>query len=179
MNFKLTGIQGLIVFEKDIFIDDRGYFFEAYNKSWFELLKLNIDFWQDNISFSKKGVLRGLHFQKEPFAQDKFVQVIIGEVFDVAVDLRKDSRTFGKWHAEVLSESNKKVMFIPKGFAHGFLVLSNEAIFNYKCSNKYSKEDSVTINWNDKDLNIFWPKNPSLISEQDKKGISFKEFKGE
>jgi dTDP-4-dehydrorhamnose 3,5-epimerase len=177
MKIKTTGIKGLIVFERQMFSDNRGYFYESFNKTWFDSLKLDIGFWQDNVSFSKEGVLRGLHFQKNPFAQAKLVQVLQGEVFDVALDLRKDSPTYRQWHAEILSESNGRMMFIPEGFAHGFLVISESALFHYKCSKKYSPENSITIFWDS--ASIFWPKQPKCISEQDEKGKTLDEYERE
>jgi dTDP-4-dehydrorhamnose 3,5-epimerase len=176
MKIKKTQLPGLIVFEKDIFVDQRGYFFEIYSKTWFEKIKLNVDFVQDNVSVSTKGVMRGLHIQALPYTQAKFVQVLQGEVYDVVVDLRKDSPTFKKWHAEVLSESNKSVMFIPEGFAHGFLVLSESSIFHYKCSNFYNPESSKTIKWNDEEIGIIWPKTPTSISDRDNNGLSLKDY---
>jgi len=176
MKLQITDIQGLVVFEKQKFIDSRGYFFESYNKDWFTSLGVNIDFWQDNVSFSKKGVLRGLHFQTTPFEQAKLVQVLQGTVFDVAIDLRKNSKTYKRWHAETLSETNGKTMFIPEGFAHGFLVLSESALFSYKCSSRYSYEHSMIIKWDDPELNIIWPENPEEISEKDKNAITLNEY---
>lgn len=156
MKVILTPIKDLVVIEPKVFGDERGYFYEAYNKNTFHELGLDYDFVQDNQSFSKKGVIRGLHFQKQ-FPQAKLVRVIEGEVFDVAVDLRKDSPTFGKWYGVTLSGENKKMFMIPRGFAHGFLVLSDIAIFSYKCDDFYHPGDEGGIIFNDPDINIEWP----------------------
>jgi dTDP-4-dehydrorhamnose 3,5-epimerase len=176
MKIKTTQFPGLVIIEKNVFADSRGYFFESYNKVWFDLLKLDFTFVQDNVSMSTIGVLRGLHFQQQPFAQAKLVQVLQGEVFDVVVDLREDSPTFKKWHAEIISESNNKAMFIPEGFAHGFLTLSSSALFHYKCSNLYHPESSKIIRWDDEDIDIMWPNKPTSISDQDSKGLSLKDY---
>jgi len=155
-NFIKTPIEGLMIIEPKVFGDNRGFFMESYNYNDFKTAGIDPVFVQDNHSKSKKGVLRGLHFQKT-HPQDKLVRVIKGEVFDVAVDIRKDSETFGKWYGIVLSEENKKQFFVPKGFAHGFLVLSNEAEFIYKCSDFYHPEDEAGIIWNDSSIGIEWP----------------------
>lgn len=157
MKLTLTPIKDLFVIEPKVFGDERGYFYEAYNKNTFHELGLDYEFVQDNQSFSRKGVLRGLHFQKQ-FPQAKLVRVIEGEVFDVAVDLRKDSPTFGKWYAVILSGENKKMFMIPRGFAHGFLVLSETAVFSYKCDDFYHPNDEGGIIYNDPDIGIEWPK---------------------
>ena len=144
--------------EPDVFEDERGFFYESFNQQNFnEAIGQKITFVQDNHSKSKKGVLRGLHYQEEPFAQGKLVRVVSGEVFDVAVDIRKDSRTFGQWVSQVLSADNKKQLWIPEGFAHGFLTLSNEAEFLYKTTNFYSKMHEKVLSWNDCSLKITWP----------------------
>lgn len=176
MKVRTTQIKDLIVFENDVFIDNRGYFLESYNELWFKKLKIDVHFSQDNVSMSKKGVLRGLHFQEQPYSQAKLVQVLQGEVFDVAVDLRRDSSTFKQWHAEILNDSNQKLMFIPEGFAHGFIVLSDYALFHYKCSSAYNVESSKTIKWDDKDINILWPIEPISISDKDQNGQSLKDY---
>lgn len=163
-------IEGLYIIEPAVFGDERGYFMETYNKEDFSEAGLNMTFIQDNESKSKKGVLRGLHFQREK-AQGKLVRVISGEVFDVAVDLRKDSRTFGKWHGVRLSGENKKQFYVPEGFAHGFLVISDEAVFSYKCTNFYAPELEGGILWNDEDIGIEWPLGEIgevVLSEKDK-----------
>lgn len=166
--FNKTEIEGVFIIEPKVFGDERGFFMETYKQSDFEEAGLNYKFIQDNQSRSHKGVLRGLHYQKN-FPQAKLVRVIQGEVFDVAVDLRKDSKTYGKWVGVILSAENKKMFMIPRGFAHGFLVLSDTAEFVYKCDELYHPEDEGGIMWNDPDVNISWPLNeePSL-SEKDK-----------
>ena len=169
MKITLTHIKDLVVIEPKVFGDERGYFYEAYNKNTFHELGLDYDFVQDNQSFSKKGVLRGLHFQKN-YPQAKLVRVIEGEVFDVAVDLRKDSPTYGKWYGVVLSGENKKMFMIPRGFAHGFLVLSDTAIFSYKCDDFYHPNDEGGIIYNDPTIGVEWPKIDCdiILSEKDK-----------
>ena len=164
-----TGIKDLLVIQPKIFTDKRGYFFESYNKNFFTENNINIDFVQDNESFSSFGVLRGLHYQLEPYAQTKLVRVIKGKVFDVAVDIRKKSLTYGKWFGIELSEENKKQLLIPKGFAHGFVVLSETAIFSYKCDNFYNKESERGIIFNDKILKIDWKIDvkKAIVSEKD------------
>ena len=162
----------------DFFGDSRGYFFESYNYNDYKAAGIPEVFVQDNQSASKKGVLRGLHFQKE-FPQDKLVRVIRGEVFDVAVDLRKDSATFGKWYGVVLSEENKKQFFIPKGFAHGFLVLSDYAEFAYKCTDFYHPNDEGGLLWNDPEIGIEWPLQEGvelIMSDKDQKWPGIKEY---
>ncbi len=171
-------IEGLKVIEPAVFGDSRGYFFESYNYNDYAAAGITEQFVQDNQSASKKGVLRGLHFQKE-FPQDKLVRVIRGEVFDVAVDLRKDSKTFGKWFGVVLSEENKKQFFIPKNFAHGFLVLSDYAEFAYKCTDFYHPNDEGGLIWNDPDIGIEWPLQEGVelvMSDKDQKWPGIKEF---
>ena len=175
MKLALTPIKDLVVIEPKVFGDERGYFYEAYNKNTFHELGLDYDFVQDNQSFSRKGVLRGLHFQKQ-FPQAKLVRVIEGEVFDVAVDLRKDSPTFGKWYGVTLSGENKKMFMIPRGFAHGFLVLSETAVFSYKCDDFYHPNDEGGIIYNDPDIGIEWPEVDCelVLSEKDKKHETLK-----
>jgi dTDP-4-dehydrorhamnose 3,5-epimerase len=171
-------IEGLKVIEPKVFGDDRGYFFESYNYKDYAAAGITEEFVQDNQSASKRGVLRGLHFQKE-FPQDKLVRVIRGEVFDVAVDLRKDSKTYGKWFGVVLSEENKKQFFIPKNFAHGFLVLSDYAEFAYKCTDFYHPNDEGGLIWNDPDIGIEWPLQEGvelIMSEKDQVWPGIKEF---
>lgn len=166
--FNKTEIEGVFIIEPKVFGDERGFFMETYKQSDFEQAGLKYNFIQDNQSRSHKGVLRGLHYQKN-FPQAKLVRVIQGEVFDVAVDLRKNSPTYGKWVGVLLSAENKKMFMIPRGFAHGFLVLSDTAEFVYKCDELYHPEDEGGIMWNDPDVGIKWPLNeePSL-SEKDK-----------
>ncbi len=168
-------IDGLCVIEPSVFGDERGYFMETYNKQDFIDAGLTMDFVQDNQSMSTKGVLRGLHFQKK-YPQGKLVRVLSGEVYDVAVDMRKSSKTFGKYFGVVLSGENKKQFYIPEGFAHGFLVLSETAEFAYKCTNFYHFEDEGGIIWNDKDINIAWPISLDMnvnVSDKDDKLPSF------
>ena len=151
-------IPDVKLIEPDVFEDERGFFYESFNQQKFnEAIGLNVTFVQDNQSKSKRGVLRGLHYQKAPFEQGKLVRVIAGEVFDVAVDVRKDSPTYGQWVAEVLSGENKKQLWIPEGFAHGFLTLSNEAEFLYKTTDFYNKESEKSIHWKNNEFNIDWP----------------------
>ncbi len=168
--FTKLDIDGLYVIQPRVFGDSRGYFMETYNYNEFKNAGLGMVFVQDNQSKSRKGVLRGLHFQKQ-HPQGKLVRVISGEVFDVAVDIRKGSRTFGKWQGVILSAENKKQFYIPEGFAHGFLVLSDEAEFVYKCTDFYHPEDEGGIIWNDPDIGIKWPlenKNNIILSNKDK-----------
>ncbi len=166
-----TNIDGVLIIEPTVFGDSRGYFFESYNKQRFnEATGLDIDFVQDNQSKSCYGVLRGLHFQKPPYAQSKLVRCVRGRVLDVAVDIRKSSPTFGKYIAVELTEDNHRQLFIPHGFAHGFVVLSEEAIFQYKCDNFYHKESEGAIAWNDPEINIDWsiPFDDVILSDKDK-----------
>ena len=166
--FKETDIEGVFVIEPKCYGDNRGYFLETYKKSDFDAAGLIYDFVQDNQSSSRKGVLRGLHFQKTQ-PQAKLVRVLKGEVFDVAVDLRGDSETYGKWVGVLLSEENKKQLMIPRGFAHGFVVVSDYAEFAYKCDAYYNPGDEGGIAWNDPNLNILWPDAGQIIlSEKDK-----------
>lgn len=170
--FTYTEIEGVFIAEPAVFPDERGYFMETYNENDFKEEGIDLTFVQDNQSKSSKGVLRGLHFQKTQ-PQGKLVRVISGEVFDVAVDLRKASKTYGKWVGVTLSAENKKQLFIPKGFAHGFVVLSDEAEFVYKCTDFYKGDDEGGILWNDPDIGIEWPiedigEENILLSEKDK-----------
>ena len=177
-----TSINGVCVIEPTVFGDDRGYFMETFEKSDFEEIGITGEFVQDNQSRSKKGVLRGLHFQKEN-TQAKLVRCISGEVFDVAVDLRPESETYGKWEGVILSAENKKMFFIPKGFAHGFLVLSDSAEFSYKCDDVYNHEAEGGLKWDDKDIGIIWPEvkgmkpEEYLTSEKDGKWPSLEELR--
>jgi dTDP-4-dehydrorhamnose 3,5-epimerase len=152
-----TQIEGLLIIEPTVFKDDRGYFFESYNEQRFKELGVLDDFVQDNQSCSQKGVVRGLHFQKPPYAQAKLVRVIKGAVYDVAVDLRTASPTYGKYYGVLLTEENKKQFLIPRGFAHGFLVLSDTAEFCYKCDDFYHPNDEGGMAWNDPEIGIDWP----------------------
>ena len=164
--------NGLVVIEPQVFRDGRGYFYETYNKEWLEQATgFHSEFMQDNQSFSTYGVLRGLHFQAPPFAQTKLVRALQGEVFDVAVDIRRGSPTYGQWHGVLLTGENKKQFLIPRGFAHGFAVLSDNAIFQYKCDAPYNKESEGAIAWNDEDIGIDWrlPETDVILSEKDKR----------
>jgi dTDP-4-dehydrorhamnose 3,5-epimerase len=177
--FTETSIQGVIIVEPTVFGDERGYFMETYHQKEFEEYGLDVNFVQDNQSKSTRGVLRGLHFQYEN-PQGKLVRVIKGEVFDVAVDLRKNSPTYGKWEGVILSETNKLQFYVPKGFAHGFLVLSEEAEFTYKCTEFYMPNDEGGILWNDPDIGIEWPIEnieDVLLSEKDKSWKGLKDTK--
>jgi len=179
MKFTKTNIEGLVIIEPIVFGDERGYFLETYNEKQFEEFIGKISFVQDNESKSAKGVLRGLHFQKPPFDQAKLVRCIEGEVLDIAVDVRKKSKTYGKHVAVLLSGVNKRQLFVPRGFAHGFLVLSDTATFAYKVDNTYAPEFDAGIRWNDKELNIKWGMEDSevIISAKDAELPFFLEFK--
>jgi len=179
MSFIKTSIPGLIIFEPNVFEDQRGYFFESYNKNLFLSEGINTEFVQDNQSKSGYGVLRGLHYQLPPYAQAKLVRVLSGRVLDVAVDIRKGSPTFGKWESIEISDKNKRQIFIPRGFAHGFVVLSESAEFFYKCDNFYNPKSEASIIYNDKTLNIDWviPPGDIVLSEKDRKHPNFSEAK--
>ena len=165
-----TGIEGLVILEPKVFGDERGYFFESFNEREFAEKVDSVRFVQDNESKSRYGVLRGLHFQKGEHAQAKLVRVVSGAVLDVAVDIRPGSPTYGQWHAEELTGENHRMMFIPRGFAHGFSVLSEEVVFQYKCDNFYCPSAEGAIAWNDPTLAIDWriPAADILLSEKDK-----------
>lgn len=170
MEYLKTEIEGVYVLEPRVFRDARGYFFESWRQADFDQhIGRHVEFIQDNESKSSYGVLRGLHYQKGEYSQAKLVRVIRGRVLDVAVDIRKSSPTFGKYVAVELSEDNKRQLFIPRGFAHGFLVLSDEAVFTYKVDNVYAPQHEASIRWNDKDINIEWPiaADDVLTSEKD------------
>ena len=173
-----TNIEGVVIIEPRIFKDDRGYFFESFSQREFEEKVCKTTFVQDNESKSSYGVLRGLHFQKPPFAQSKLVRVIKGVVLDVAVDIRKGSPTFGQYVSVELTGENHRQFFIPRGFAHGFSVLSEEVIFQYKCDNFYSPQSEGAIAWNDPDLNIDWriPAEKVVLSEKDSKHPRLKDW---
>lgn len=179
MEYKETEIKGVWILEPKVFNDQRGYFFESWRQADFdEHIGHHVEFIQDNESKSSYGVLRGLHYQKGEFSQAKLVRVIRGKVLDVAVDLRKSSPTFGKYVMVELSEDNKRQFFIPRGFAHGFLVLSDEAIFTYKVDNVYAPQSEASIKWNDETVGIDWPIDPKdvLTSEKDlKKAFALKD----
>lgn len=169
-----TEIPDVLIIEPKVFEDERGFFFESFNQKQFdEAVGYPVSFVQDNHSKSVKGVLRGLHYQEEPYAQGKLVRCIAGEVFDVAVDIRENSPTFGKWVGVNLSAENKRQLWIPEGFAHGFLVLSETAEFNYKTTNYYNPNSEKCIKWNDDNLNINWLVQNVIISEKDRNGTHF------
>ena len=176
--FSKTSIEGVYIIEPMVFGDDRGYFMETYHAEEFKEAGLDLNFVQDNQSKSKKGVLRGLHFQYTK-PQGKLVRALKGVVFDVAVDLRRNSPTYGKWEGILLSEENKKQFYVPEGFAHGFVVLSDDAEFTYKCTDFYDPEDEGGILWNDPSIAIDWPidVNEVILSEKDKKWKTLKENK--
>ena len=176
MKVTKTNIEGLLLLEPDLFRDDRGYFFESYNKEKYDDIALDINFVQDNISQSKKETVRGLHYQVGDKAQGKLCQVISGKVLDVAVDIRFGSPTFGKHYAHLLNTEKKMQIWIPPGLAHGFSVLSDEAIFSYKCTNYYSKEHERSIIFNDSDLNIDWQVKNPVVSEKDLRAKKFSEI---
>ncbi len=178
MQVKTTEIEGLLIIEPQVFNDSRGFFLETYNEERYKQAGINTRFVQDNISKSTYGVVRGLHFQTPPFSQAKLVQCLQGVVYDVAVDLRKQSPTFGKWHGVILTAGSHRQFFIPRGFAHGFSVLSETATFMYKCDNLYHPEADGGILLNDTDLNIDWQITPDrqIISEKDMHHSTLKEF---
>lgn len=174
--FHKMNIEGVYIIEPAVINDNRGYFMEIYNQSDFVKAGINADFVQDNQSRSKKGVLRGLHFQKK-HPQAKLVRVISGEVFDVAVDIRRNSKTYGRWIGVTLSETNRKQLFVPRGFAHGFLVISNEAEFVYKCDQFYAPDDQAGLLWNDQHIAIAWPKiYKKILSNKDKQNQDWGTF---
>lgn len=179
MNVIKTDIEGVVVIEPQVFGDERGYFFESFNAERF-LAETGIDvaFVQDNESRSKRGVLRGLHFQREPYAQAKLVRVVQGRVIDVAVDIRHGSPTFGKYVATELSGENHRQMFIPKGFAHGYVVLEDDTVFQYKCDEYYHPESEAGIAWNDPQIGIEWPlsEDEIILSDKDRKHLTLKEL---
>tara|TARA_B100000401_G_C52802286_1_gene719198 strand:- start:1752 stop:2297 length:546 start_codon:yes stop_codon:yes gene_type:complete len=177
MLVKESKLKGLFIIEPTVFKDDRGYFFESFNSKLFkDRTGYSNNFVQDNESKSQKNVLRGLHFQNPPFAQGKLVRVIKGSVLDVAVDIRNDSPTYGEHIKLVLSEQNKTMMYIPEGFAHGFLTLENDTIFSYKCTNYYNKSSEDCILWNDLTLAIDWQIDKPILSEKDQLGKNFSSF---
>lgn len=179
MKVSKVNIEGLLLIETDFFGDDRGYFYESYNKQKYDKIGINFDFVQDNISKSVKETIRGLHYQVGDKAQGKLCQVVKGKVLDVVVDIRFDSPNFGKHFSIELSENDKTQLWIPPGFAHGFSVLSDEAIFSYKCTNIYSQPDERAILYNDPDLNIDWKVKDPIVSEKDLKAKLFKEIEND
>ena len=178
MNLIKTKLDGLVVLKPTVFKDNRGYFMESYNQKNINKFLGNVNFVQDNESESSRGVLRGLHFQKPPYTQAKLVRCLKGSVLDVVLDLRKDSKTYGIFETISLTEENKKQLFIPKGFAHGFIVLSKSAIFSYKVDNYYNPDSETGVLWSDLDLNIDWKinKNEIIVSEKDKNLPTFNEI---
>ncbi len=176
MNFTHTPFEGLIILEPKVFHDDRGYFFESFNKAEFEKHGVPFDFVQDNQSLSNKGVLRGLHFQNPPFEQGKLIRVVKGSVRDIVVDIRKSSATFGKYFALELNDRTHQMLWIPPGFAHGFLTLEDHTIFIYKCTNFYNKIAESGIRYNDPDLAIQWNEKDPVLSEKDLQLQSWKEY---
>lgn len=177
MQIIATNIPDLLIIQPKVFEDPRGYFYESYNKNSFAQHNIHADFVQDNQSLSQKGVLRGLHFQAPPYEQGKLVRVISGAVLDVAVDIRKNSPTYGKFFSIVLDEKNKTMFWIPPGFAHGFLTLEDNTIFSYKCTNVYNKESEGSILWNDPAIGINWGDSSPLLSEKDKEAKLFSDLK--
>jgi dTDP-4-dehydrorhamnose 3,5-epimerase len=171
-----TKIKGLLIIKPKVFADTRGYFFESYNEDVFKQNGIHVHFVQDNQSLSNSGVLRGLHFQAPPHDQGKLVRVINGAVLDIAVDIRKNSPTYGQHVAIELNEENKTMFYIPSGFAHGFLTLRDNTIFSYKCTNLYNKASEGCVLWNDTDLNINWNIPNPILSEKDLIGTPFKDF---
>jgi dTDP-4-dehydrorhamnose 3,5-epimerase len=174
MNLTSGRLSGLLLIEPKVFGDSRGFFMETWHQNRYREAGLTAGFVQDNLSFSRRGALRGLHFQN-PAPQGKLVSVLEGEVFDVAVDVRRSSATFGQWEGLALSGENKRQFFIPPGFAHGFAVLSETALFHYKCTEFYSLANEVTIRWDDPDLSIQWPLQNPVISEKDLKGLRLRD----
>ncbi|MCF8232862.1 MAG: dTDP-4-dehydrorhamnose 3,5-epimerase [Bacteroidales bacterium] len=171
-----TNIPDVLIIKPKVFEDDRGYFFESYNKEKFLQHGLDQNFVQDNESKSVKNVVRGLHFQKPPFAQGKLVRVMSGSVLDVAVDIRRNSPTYGHWTSVVLTEGNKWMYWVPPGFAHGFATLEDDTVFFYKCTNVYNKGSEGSIRWNDPDLGIDWKLDNPILSEKDKQAPLFRDF---
>ena len=172
-----TPIPDLLVVEPSVFNDQRGYFFEVYNQEHYYNNNMQMQFVQDNESKSGKNVLRGLHFQKPPFAQGKLVRVIQGKVLDVAVDIRKGSPTYGSYHAVELDAISKRMFYIPEGFAHGFLTMEEDTIFAYKCTNYYNKESEGSLLWSDETIGIKWNIENPILSEKDTIAPLFKDFK--
>ena len=171
-----TDIPDVLIIKPTVFEDDRGYFFESYNKEKFLQHGLDQNFVQDNESKSVKNVVRGLHFQKPPYSQGKLVRVMKGSVLDVAVDIRRNSQTYGQWTSVELTENNKWMYWIPPGFAHGFATLEDDTVFFYKCTNVYNKASEGSIRWNDPDLGIDWKLDHPVLSEKDKQAPLFRDF---
>ena len=176
MDITTTNIEGLLIIKPRVFGDERGYFFESFREDIMKSNGVTSKFVQDNQSMSSKGILRGLHFQKDPFAQGKLVRVIKGSVLDVAVDIRKKSPTYGQHFLIELNEENKTMFYIPPGFAHGFLTLEDDTLFSYKCTNYYNKESEGAIRWNSKSLNVDWGIVNPILSSKDATAPTFDEF---
>jgi dTDP-4-dehydrorhamnose 3,5-epimerase len=176
MEIVKTEIEGLLIIKPDVFEDDRGYFFESYNREKFLRAGIDAAFVQDNESKSRKNVIRGMHLQAPPFAQGKLVRVMRGAVLDVAVDIRKNSSTFGKWAAVELSGKNKWMYWIPAGFAHGFKTLEDDTVFFYKCTNVFNRDAERGFRWDDPDINIDWGISSPVISERDSQAPLFRDF---
>jgi dTDP-4-dehydrorhamnose 3,5-epimerase len=166
MNVEATALPGVLLLSPRVFADDRGHFLETWRRDRYAALGIDGDFAQDNASFSRRGVLRGLHFQ-QPHGQGKLVSVLLGEVWDVAVDVRAGSPTFGQWVGYTLSAGNARQLWIPAGYAHGFVVTSDEAVFSYKCTDVYHPEAELTVRWDDPDVAVAWPVQPSLVADKD------------
>ncbi len=175
MNVSTCNLAGVLIIEPKVFGDSRGFFLETWNRERYYEAGLRLDFVQDNVSLSRRGTLRGLHYQN-PKPQGKLLQVMQGEVFNVAVDIRRSSPTFGQWHGVVLSAENKKQFFSPPGFAHGFLVLSETALFHYKCTDFYSPKDEMTLSWEDPEVGVQWQTREVLLSEKDKHGLKLRDI---
>jgi dTDP-4-dehydrorhamnose 3,5-epimerase len=179
MQVTKTFIEGLLVIQPTIFNDARGYFYEPYNRKMFAEIGIGEEFVQDNQSFSQKGVIRGLHFQNPPHAQAKLLRILQGSIWDVAVDIRKSSPTYGKYFGIELSAENKTIFYVPKGFAHGFLTLEDNTLLLYKCSDFYNKPSEESLIWNDPDVGISWKINNPILSEKDLNGKMLKELKSQ
>jgi dTDP-4-dehydrorhamnose 3,5-epimerase len=177
MKIEHTQFRDLLVIAPDVFRDERGYFFEPFNEARFRVeTGINVTFVQDNESMSKKNVLRGMHFQVPPKSQAKLIRVTTGSVLDVVVDLRRNEPTYGQHYSMILSAENKLQLYVPEGFAHGFMVLEDNTIFSYKCSNYYSREHDRSLLWNDPDFGIEWNANNPIISEKDQHAMRFASF---
>jgi dTDP-4-dehydrorhamnose 3,5-epimerase len=175
MNVQTCDIPGLLILDPKVFGDARGFFMETWNRQRYREAGIEADFVQDNLSFSRRGTLRGLHFQN-PTPQGKLLQVLQGEVFDVAVDIRRSSPTFGRWHGLMLTSENKRQFYIPPGFAHGFVVVSETALFHYKCTNLYWPKDEMALLWNDPEVGIQWPLKDPLLSERDARALPLRQL---
>ena len=176
MTIKETPLKGLVIIDPKVIKDDRGYFFESFRKSILTDRGFDLEFVQDNESLSNKGTVRGLHLQAPPFGQDKLLRVVRGSIYDVVVDVRKDSNTFGHSYGIELSGSNNLLFFIPQGFAHGFCCLEDETIVQYKCSNYYNRDSEMGVSWNDPELQINWPIDNPIVSDKDQTHPPLAEF---